>query len=49
MTTAGFDPAKRDAHDLKSGPFDQTRERCHFASHLRSLYPKWDSNPQPPD
>ena len=28
MTTAGFDPAKRIALDLKSSPVDQTRERC---------------------
>ena len=27
MTTAGFEPAKRDAQDLKSRPVDQTRER----------------------
>ena len=27
MVTAGFEPAKRDAPDLKSGPFDQARER----------------------
>ena len=26
MVTAGFDPAKRIALDLKSSPFDQTRE-----------------------
>ena len=28
MTAAGFDPAKRIAHDLKSGPFDLAREHC---------------------
>ena len=28
MTTAGFEPAKRDAQDLKSRPFDQTWVRC---------------------
>ena len=28
MTAAGFEPAKRDAQDLKSRPVDQTRERC---------------------
>ena len=28
LTAAGFEPAKRDAQDLKSRPVDQTRERC---------------------
>ena len=27
MVTVGFEPTKRDASDLKSLPFDQTRER----------------------
>ena len=31
LTTAGFEPAKRDAQDLKSRPVDQTRERCLIA------------------
>ena len=27
MVAEGFEPSKRDASDLKSLPFDQTRER----------------------
>ena len=27
ITTAGFEPAKREAQDLKSHPVDRTRER----------------------
>ena len=27
MVAEGFEPSKRDASDLKSPPFDQTRER----------------------
>ena len=29
MVAEGFEPSKRDASDLKSLPFDQTRERYH--------------------
>ena len=39
MVTVGFEPTKHDASDLKSDPFDQTRERY--------LYPWRDLNPRP--
>ena len=42
MVAEGFEPSKRDASDLKSLPFDQTRERY-------QMYPWRGSNPQPSD
>ena len=37
MTAAGFEPAKRDAQDLKSRPVDQTRERCLNCLHKKDF------------
>ena len=49
MTTAGFEPAKHDAQDLKSRPVDQTRERCLIAFYIKKDFIHdgiWTRNPQ---
>ena len=35
MVAEGFEPSKRDASDLKSLPFDQTRERYHDSNTMQ--------------
>ena len=46
MIAVGFEPTKHDARELESLPFDRSGT---LPLTYKSLYPMWDSNPQPPD
>ena len=41
MIETGFEPAKRDAAELKSDPFDQTRA-LYLETHHSTPLPPWD-------